>query len=50
MLLFERRTKEKVGGYPRMLEKMWAERERERERERLIESVQRNVLRYDVVT
>ena len=29
VLLFEGRTKEKVDGYTRMLEEMWAERERE---------------------
>ena len=46
MLLFEGRTQEKVDGYTRMLEEMWAEIERER----LIESRQRNVLRNDVVT
>ena len=44
VLLFEGRTKEKVDGYTRMLEEMWAERER------LIESRERNVLRDDVAT
>ena len=41
VLLFEGETKEKVDGYTRMLEEMWAERGR------LIESRPRNILRND---
>ena len=42
--LFEGRTKEKVDGYTKMLEEMWAERRI------LIESRRGNILRNDVVT
>ena len=44
VLLFEGRTKERVDGFTKMLEEMWAVRGR------LIESREGNVMRNDAVT